>query len=397
MAQLLAYDAAVPNRDRLLDIDEMRRHLPAMSEGRGEAIEALRITDRPFESLRVVYRIDGRAILTARTFAPFELAAAARRGQADFTVPELGAAFWTFPRDRRLRDLEQFVDPDPALRAHVPGWVASRLAGYAPEKCAVIACLNADGRPLAFAKVFADQVTSDRVRGLYTLLASGVGRPDGLDVPGVIAALPERRTLWFAPASGNRVADLAIDCLPDALRRVGRAIAHVHAALPGADAVAVRRHAPDALYQSAQLVGHAQPRLKRAALGLAADLASRRTHEDAVFLHGDLHLKNAFVDGERVSLIDFDQAAPGPAASDLGSLLAALHGEGTSLEGALLAGYAEVRRLPPAESLAWHTAASLLTERAVRAITRVRVPTLRTLDRLIDDARALAQKAGRAR
>ena len=275
--------------------------------------------------------------------------------------------------------------------------MASRVAGYAPEKCAVIACLNADGRPVAFAKVFADQATSDRVRGRYTLLASGVGRPDDLDVPGVIAALPERRTLWFAPASGNRVADLTIDRLPDAVRRVGRAIAHLHAALPGVDAAAVGRRAPDALFESAHLVGRAQPRLKHAAVGLAADLALRRTHEDAVLLHGDLHLKNAFVDGERVSLIDFDQAAPGPAASDLGSLLAALHGEGMCLESALLAGYAEVRRLPPAESLAWHTASSLLTERAVRAITRVRVPTLRTLDRLIDDARALAQKAGRAR
>ena len=97
MEQLLADDGAVPSRDRLLDIDEMRRHLPAMPGRRGEAIEALRIKYRPFESLRVVYRIDGRTILTARTFAPFELAAAARRGQADFTVPELGAAFWTFP------------------------------------------------------------------------------------------------------------------------------------------------------------------------------------------------------------------------------------------------------------------------------------------------------------
>jgi aminoglycoside phosphotransferase len=397
MEHLLAYDAAVPSRDRLLDINGMRRHLPAMSPGRCEVIEALRIKYRPFESLRVVYRIDGGAILTARTFAPFQLAAAARHGQADFAVPELSAAFWTFPRDRRLGGLEYFLRPDAALRAQVPGWVASTLAGYAPEKCAVIACLDNDGRPLAFAKVFADQATADCVRALYARLAASIGRRNAFDVPGIIAERTDRRALWFAPASGTRAADLPAADLSDALRRIGRAVGHVHAAPAGDEIRAANRHTPDALHEAARLVGRAQPRLQHSVLLLAADLASRRTREDAVLLHGDLHLKNAFVDGDRVSLIDFDQAARGPAAVDLGGLLAALHGADPSLGSALLAGYAEVLALPSANSLAWHTAASLLTERAVRAITRVRLPTLRTLDHLIDDARALAQKARRAR
>ena len=66
---------------------------------------------------------------------------------------------------------------------------------------------------------------------------------------------------------------------------------------------------------------------------------------------------------------------------------------GGALDRDFLDGYASVRPLPSETSLAWHTAAALLTERAVRAITRVRLQTLKDLDRTIDDAQSLAVAA----
>ena len=43
----------------------------------------------------------------------------------------------------------------------------------------------------------------------------------------------------------------------------------------------------------------------------------------AVCVHGDANLRNALLDGDRVSLIDLEDVAAGPAAADVGHVLAA--------------------------------------------------------------------------
>src|SRR5207244_1686859 len=48
--------------------------------------------------------------------------------------------------------------------------------------------------------------------------------------------------------------------------------------------------------------------------------------------------------------------------------------------------YRSVRALPPAHSLAWYTAAALLGERALRAVTRVRPRGLARLSTVLDMA-----------
>ena len=67
--------------------------------------------------------------------------------------------------------------------------------------------------------------------------------------------------------------------------------------------------------------------------------------------------------------------------------------EEATLERALLAGYATVREPPERSGLDWHLAAALLGERALRAITRLRVPGLLCLPRLLADAEATAVEA----
>ena len=104
--------------------------------------------------------------------------------------------------------------------------------------------------------------------------------------------------------------------------------------------------------------------------------------------HGDCHPTNALADGDSFALIDLDQAGTGPAAADIGSLLARLHQDGDSgaMRAAFLSGYRTVRTLPPERSLRWHTAAALVAERAVRAVNRVHLPTLDRLDDLLATA-----------
>lgn len=91
-----------------------------------------------------------------------------------------------------------------------------------------------------------------------------------------------------------------------------------------------------------------------------------------------------------VALIDLDQTGIGPAAADLGSLLARLErsrivqgADTAELAAAFLDGYAEVRPTPDPESLAWHTSAALLAEQAMRAVNRVRPEALDHLGELL--------------
>src|SRR5262249_46029188 len=143
-----------------------------------------------------------------------------------------------------------------------------------------------------------------------------------------------------------------------------------------------------------------------AADALARQLTStwEQPTEPPVCLHGDVHLKNGLLAEDRVTLIDLDQAALGPAAADLGSLLAGLQYRGCvgvfsrstvhALATAFLAGYAAVRPLPSPTSLRWHTAAALLEERAWRAVNRLRLRGLQYLDALLAHATALSTGDG---
>ena len=62
------------------------------------------------------------------------------------------------------------------------------------------------------------------------------------------------------------------------------------------------------------------------------------------------------------------------------------------MQRALLDGYAAVRDLPARDELDWHVAAALLTERALRAVNRIRPDGLVHLGAVLADARAVLRK-----
>ena len=118
-----------------------------------------------------------------------------------------------------------------------------------------------------------------------------------------------------------------------------------------------------------------------------------------VCLHGDVHPKNGIIENSRAALIDLDQAGAGPAAADLGSLLAALRysrcvgllspADERGLSAAFLSGYKEARELPEPSHLRWHVAAALLAERAFRSVSRIRQEGLQRLGELLMECRKL--------
>jgi aminoglycoside phosphotransferase (APT) family kinase protein len=149
--------------------------------------------------------------------------------------------------------------------------------------------------------------------------------------------------------------------------------------------------------QAAVTISQARPEVADLAQRLADKLSA--CHEQfrdtkPVLLHGDLHPKNVLLHEERLSLLDLDQAATGPASLDIGSVIAGLYCEActgllkdedcSSLISAFLTGYG-----PTEDSLRWYVAAALLEERALRAVTRIRFGGLEKLPEILTTAEAV--------
>ena len=222
-----------------------------------------------------------------------------------------------------------------------------------------------------------------------------------LRVPRVLSYSPTHRALLLEAIAGRRVVDLDGANLQSGLRQWGAALATLHGLPPPPDVPRFARVEPDRLEQAARVIGLARPELWRCVDELARALAERRPHstEPPVCLHGDVHPRNGIMTDDGFALVDLDQVTAGPAAADLGSLLAWLRcrrrvgllsaATEHQLAGAFLDGYAAFRAVPDPASLRWHTAAALLAERALRAVSWVRPDVLDCLPDLIEDARAL--------
>jgi aminoglycoside phosphotransferase len=379
----LAPDAAVPQRDALLSGEVVARLFPAIT-----TCERVYAKYRVGESLRVVYRLDGAHLVAARTFRDGRSEAAYERARAA-AVPagplpavlharDLDAVFWAFPNDRKLDALPLLTDGSAAL-ADLLGRPAAvvRVVSYAAEQSASARCLDAAGRPVAYVKVHAG---AEHERRQLEAAAS--------PAPRVIAA--ERDALAMAPVAGRRLDTLPAAELGPALHRLGAALATLHGGPPPAERFA--RLDPDRLANAAAIIARARPDAAAVAGRDAARLLERSEPAPAVCLHGDANLRNA-IDGDGgVVLLDLEHAATGPAAADLGQLLAGFIADrvlGRIADErppatALIAGYATVAR-PPA-SLGWHTRASLLVRVAQSAINRVRPAALHCLVPLLEAA-----------
>src|SRR5262249_12332912 len=127
--------------------------------------------------------------------------------------------------------------------------------------------------------------------------------PD-LRLPRVLGVDRVRHVIVSEPAPGRRLTELDAHEAPAALALVGKAVARWHGVdappagppFPRGTAASVRR--------AAATIGRAHPALDRRLAWLADRLERSRPAAATVLLHGDLHLKNAFLDGDAAWLID---------------------------------------------------------------------------------------------
>lgn len=411
----LATDTALPQRDRLLDLDEVRRRFSAQLGAAGaiqiDRCERLRVKYLPGASLRLLHRIKvGGASYTvaARSFTGGRSKAVFERATRQVAFcghllpvahdEELDTVYWTFPNDRKITHLSVLASPPAALATLWDSrWSQSRIVAYAPEKCVTAECRSGNNELLAYAKIYADDEPGSYE--IYNTLSKKiVAAGSTLDIARPLAYSEEHCTLLLEPVIGRRLADLAGGERVSGFRRFGAALAALHSLPVSGDLLPFTRLDLDRLQVAAQIIGRARPDSFVLAGDLARELCERRPGltEQPVCLHGDVHPKNGILQKDRMALIDLDQAGTGPAAADLGSLLAALkylrcvrfitQATERQLAGAFLCGYSAARRLPEPAALRWHTAAALLAERALRAVNRIRREGLQHLNELLLDS-----------
>lgn len=413
----LAPDRALPGRDLLLDPDAVAGRLPGLLGTEGplelDGCSLVRVKYRVGESLRAVYRLDagGRDhLVTARLFPGGRDRTAYERAVAPGTSStagplravahdaDLGAVWWSFPRDRKLGDLGWLVAPDPALaqEMRLPGWRRTEVVQYVPERSVTVRALDGGGAILGYAKAYGPQAVRPSVLAeRHHRVARELHRTsDPVSSPDCLAWSDARGLLVMEAMPGQRWNALSGEDLARAMRDLGVAVARLHDSRAIDGLPDFGRLRTDRVEHCAGIVGRARPDVAQHAERLAGRL---RTSQPAptpdVVLHGDCHPGNALLAGDSVALIDLDQMGRGPAAADLGSLLARLRyaatigeidaAEAARLEVRFLGGYGERRALPDPTSLAWHTAAALLAERALRAVNRVNRAALARLDELM--------------
>ena len=401
----LAPDPALPQRDLLLDDEQMAGRLSLLIGRRGSALvdscEKLRVKYRIGESLRILYRVSrsSRTHLIAAKAVAGPGAAAAHSASGIFDV-DLRAAFWECSDDRKIEHLSLLRDkPETLSRVLGDTWHHSEDIAYLPEKCATVRCVNRNDEAIAYAKMYA-ATEAKSIYTTYLRLASAVTR-----IVEPLEYSEAHRLLLLNPVTGLRIADLKQEQMTDGFAGLAKTLASLHAAPIPSHLPHFHRHDLEGLHKCARIVGMARPDVATVAKELDCDLRSTvPSREDLVCLHGDVHPKNGIALNGLVTLIDLDQGAVGPAAADLGSLLALLHynwriglltrRRKQQLASAFLDAYACSRQLPTQRCLRWHTAAALLSERALRSVNRIRPEGLHHLSQLLDDAKEILRTGG---
>ena len=301
-------DPAVPRRDALLRPETMAGVISQRLLGGVpvERCERVYVKYRVGESLRVVYRYDGRYV-------------AARTGKRDgIAAPEVGAALYPFPQDRKL-DLSAVDRLD----------FTTRLVTWAAEQSATFECRDPSGRVVAYAKVQRDPARwpeLDAVRvprvlaardGVLLLEALEGRRLDTLRGEGLHALGAALAALHATPPPAPRAGGASRE------RRVSRAV------LEKVDARGTRfsRLDPERLATAADAIARVRPDVAPAAQRLVTRLLDRieDSYGEPVLVHGDANLRNAILQpGGTVALLDLEDLSAGPAAADLGQVLAAL-------------------------------------------------------------------------
>lgn len=362
---LLAVDQNLPQRDQLLNEAAMAQHFGAQS------CRLLRTKYRVGVSLRTLYEVTN--------------------GQKTFRVAARAypnsTSYWTFPEDKKIKNLS-ILDEIPEDLANINGrsWTSSRIVAHAPEKSVTAQCLADDSSVIAYAKIYANE-DGREIFNVYNYVNQSL--TGNVRSPRAFSYSEDHHLLLLEPVDGTSLGTIDTWERNQAFALLGSALKELHSIAVPDFLSKQKRRTPESLRRTEETIRVARPdvsqRVNRLTQRLLTDYEERDTQ---VLLHGDPHPKNFLLSNQHLYLLDLDQASLGSPMLDVASVIAGLYyncctgsisaAERQTLTHAFLHGYGPVE-----SSLRWHVAAALLEERALRAITRIRIDGLKKLPELL--------------
>lgn len=339
-AAVVAREQALPGLALLLDASRMREALDALAPDEGiTGVTPTYLRYKPGTSCVAGFRVE------RRSGAPVELYAKAFDA-AHFAVvkarpkwPAHSASFALAPKvmdtlqvvvlglqhDPKLKALRHLSGPGTSakllrklLPRHDPGSLQLDVLRYKAER-RFVGRLSQAQEPTAVLRVYAAQHFGAALVGASFGSAAGGPRLLGVQAEQHMLAVSWLPGAVLCPQAGTVPAVLAME-------RVGVALARLHDSdlvhplrrSRELDAQAVRRAVEGLAALCPELGGRARS-LANAVVAALAD-----TPLEARLIHGDFSADQAIDTGEAIRLIDWDHAAGGDAAADLGSFCARL-------------------------------------------------------------------------
>jgi hypothetical protein len=231
--------------------------------------------------------------------------------------------------------LDALLDPDTVTgglrRANGPGAGTVVAAGLLDHKAnhRALVRYRLEGAPVAevLGKAYADPIGAARTWDLMVRLATVVfaGRPD-FDTPRPVALVPELMLVLYVPVAGVPLDGLPVQVVPDALEAAAAWLAVLHQADLALDRVLDVDHEADNAGLWAAVVAERCPAAARQVYQLAAGLTQDLppAPDALVPIHKDFHYQHVIV-GERLGVVDLDEARMGDPAFDLAHFDANLH------------------------------------------------------------------------
>ena len=353
-------DSALPGLrvvlDRELFVEELRRRLPPDVALHGARTTYVRY--KPGTNCLVGFELQtglGAVDVTAAAYRAAEeekfrkhlrrAVAPSVLGAGAVAIEDSMVLVLLFPNDRRLPSLAKLIDArtrahylERLMPVHPRLWSGEvRKLAYKPMR-RFVGQLVVDGVPRAVIRIHGKSGFDGAAATARTLHSSGpLHLPQTLGVSGGYRAIAKEwlpgRPLWSmlgaapaAPAAGSTIDE------DRTLRRVGAALAHLHAQRVSPGAMPKRLPAAEAerLRSAAEAVGSVCPALRGRALAVATRIGKRLA---AVYpkrprpIHGDFYADQVLLDldsPDRVGVVDLDEATLGDPVSDVGNFIAHL-------------------------------------------------------------------------
>ncbi|MDX2032217.1 MAG: phosphotransferase [Blastocatellia bacterium] len=337
-----------------------------------------------------------KTYLDHRSRAEFLRNLNARHSETKFHVslahlPELDTVVWCFPNDPALPLLADAVNPDLAIR-HLPyellpeAWNAQEkirdlrveIVNYRPEirclaKYHLTSAVTGESAPL-FGKTYGDGL-GEAIHQRMVALREGAGeeRPEAFRIARPLGYKPSTRTVWMEALTGASLIERVLGGREAGLmhRTAAGLVAFQQASLTIANRATQAAHLEEAEKKTAKLEGSFPERARpvRDLLRRLQETAASFPPSTETLLHGDFHIDQLRVCGDRLALFDFDELCLGNPLQDVANFLADLHARDLdpalteSLSKEFLAAY---QALAPwevsAERLHWFFSLQLLTK-----------------------------------